>query len=166
MANRRFRSKPRKVSGFIEASLHPNAVRRIRVSEIRLRWDEVVGGTLAGKSSVSGIDGERLLVVAYSSSAAQQIKMRAGTICRRIKYTWNMDFSGISVFVGKERPRADGKLHVSEGPGRVIIPSKQEVRRELDIILDKLDDNELARSIAGLRAIYKKRFSGKKELKS
>jgi len=161
MANRRFRSKPRKVSGFITSSLHPNVIKRMKVAEIGRNWNEVVGSTLASRSSVSGMDGERLLVVAYSSSYAQQIKMRAGTICRKIKYIWDIDFCGIAVFVGKERSRPKNEDFSGESTGSMIKLSSLEIRQEMDVLKDKLNNKELARSIAGLKAIYRKRF-GKK----
>lgn len=156
MAKRRFRSKPRKLSGFITGSLHPNVLRRMKVTEIGHHWVEVVGPLLAGKSSVSGLEEDQLVVMASSSSVAQQIKMRAGTIRQRIRDIWNIEVDGIKVYVGS-RPKRPDVPH-SPGKGPSMSPSSREIMQELDVLEDRLDNPKLARSLARLRAIYRKRF--------
>lgn len=165
MAKKRFRGKPRKLSGFITGALHPNVLRRMKVSEIDKNWFEVVGPLLAGKSSVCGIEGNELVVIACSSSVAQQIKMRAGTIISRVKAIWNIDISGLKVFVGRKE-RQKNSTHIVSTDIR-IRPSKHEIQKELQLLENRLDDGKLARSIASLKATYRKRFgNGEKNRKS
>ncbi len=156
MAKKRFRSRPRKLSGLITGALHPKVLKRMKISEISQNWIEVVGPLLAGKSSVSGLEEDHLVVIASSSSVAQQVKMRAGTVRERIKSIWDLDISGVKVYVGRQE-RKNSSSQQTRNTIR-INPSPQDVKRELEYMEKRLDDEKLARALANLKATYRKRF--------
>jgi hypothetical protein len=154
---RRGSAKP--LSELLWNSLPEGAKVRIRVAASARNWESVVGPLLAKRSAPKRIVEGKLLVVAESPAAAQELVMRGARIVKNLEREWHILVSGITVSVGRVPPPPRGGALPEDRP-LGSVPA-EEVHAALDVVAEKVERDDVAESLARLMAVYRKRFPGR-----
>jgi hypothetical protein len=156
-AVRKGSAKP--LSELLWNSLPEGAKLRIRVAASARNWESVVGPILAKRSAPRRVVEGKLLIVAESPAAAQELVMRGTRIVKALQKEWNLLVSGITVSVGRvPPPPREGTLPEDRPLGSV---PAEEVEAALGVVAEKVERDDVAESLARLMAVYRKRFPGR-----
>jgi len=140
-------------------TLPPEVRGELFLRDIREAWERLVEGPLGQCTAPLKIRETVLFVAATHPPAAQEVQFQERQILKKINREFALELSRIRVSVGplprKETPREDPESLQK----RTLYPlSPEEVSREEQHFDLASDNEELQRSLAGLRVIYKKRF--------
>ena len=138
--------------------LSPKGRQIVAIGSAAAAWEGIVGKTLAARSELSDIEGEKALVTADSPIVAQEIQMRGASIVKRLREEWGLPVSTLVVTVAKGK-KPDLKRKKVEAPEPVRYdPTSTEVGQALRKVSDKVEDEDVALALARLLAAYKRRF--------
>jgi hypothetical protein len=103
-----------------------------------------------------------LIVKASSPAVAKVISMKGASLAREITKRTGISVTGVRVAVGKASHPPRPSVRTDNAPTR-IVPPLQEVERNLEEIKDSFSPEKeaIAKRLASLMAIFKRRFPGR-----
>lgn len=149
----------RATGDILQGALPEGAEEKLAFPRIREEWGAVVGPTLARKSLPVEIDKGVLFVRAETPTAAKALSMRGGTVARALSERTSLSVTSLKVTVGSVRaPSRPARRR----PVRVV-PPKDMVDEELERMRGSFPpgQEETARRLASLKALYRVRFPGR-----
>ncbi len=157
MRKRRSSRTLRSLGEMVRNALPEGAEEKLFFHRVLEAWELVVGPLLAEKSLPVELHEGLLLVKAESPSAAKALSMRGGTIAKALSDRTGMTVRSMRTVVGRASPPA--RRTIRRAPMKVIPPSER-VEEELKRVQGRFPpgQEETARSLASLMALYRTRF--------
>ena len=149
----------RSMGDLLHGALPEGAEEKLAFPRVREEWEAVVGPALARRSLPVEIDEGVLFVRAETPTAAKALSMRGGTVARALSERTGLTVTSLKVTVGSVRaPTQPARRR----PVRVT-PPKDAVDEELERIRGSFPpgQEETARRLASLMALYRVRFPGR-----
>ncbi|MDD2378998.1 MULTISPECIES: DUF721 domain-containing protein [Aminobacterium] len=152
----RHRHEASSVETLLESIFSSNGKKHILLSHVAQHWQKIVGNVLSKRSRPFAIEGTLLCIRAESPAAAQRLSMMGATIAQKVSKEWDLPVSGVKVVIGKisarRIPKTTGKKQV------LITPRADEISKNLERLKDRIDDPDIAISLATLMATWNRRF--------
>lgn len=143
----------------LKRSLPPAMVAGIRLASLAEGWADLAG-TLGRRSRPLRLEKGELVVLAETPAVAQQLRMRGGDLCRKIREKWNLQVQAIRPIVGKGRPSPSSRKAAVPRRLPSIVVGQNEVQEALEEIRGTIGREDILFSLARLMATYRKRFGG------
>ncbi len=126
--------------------------------DIRKGWKELAGNPLERYSAPFRIREDTLFVMAEHPAAAQEMQFQERRILKKINREFSLSLSRIRVTLGPLPRKEAFREPFRKEEKRNLFTSPEEICREKEAFSLSTENEELQRSLAELRAVYKKRF--------
>ncbi len=129
----------------------------ISLASLAEDWPRLAGPP-GRRSRPFRMEQDELVVMAETPAVAQQLRMRGGDLCRKIRAKWNLQVRSIRPVVGKghrPRPSVDSR---SKQKRHSFSVRERDVQEALEEIRGTIGKEDVLLSLARLMATYRKRF--------
>lgn len=154
----RRRNEASSIAALLGRSFSPAAKKNILLSHVAQRWEEVVGKTLAKKSQPFALEGTQLCIRAESPIAAQRLSMMGAIVAKKVRDGWDLPVCEVKVIVGNVRQKT---IKTAQRKREYISPRTEDISKNLERVKDRIDDPDIALSLASLMATWSRRFGQK-----
>lgn len=142
------------VGSVIAHNLPPSFQIAFRLADMERQWLTIVGPQLSVLTRPDRLERGELVVACESPSAAQMIKMSAGTLLCRVKKLTGLELPGIRVIVSRIKHPRKAPLT----PSRQLQVSPEMIDEALNRVKEIVKDPHTALSLARLEAAARTRW--------
>lgn len=147
----------KRVGDCLKMSLPPGMAAGMRLASLAEGWVDLAGN-LGRRSRPLRLEQGELVVLAETPAVAQQLRMRGGGLCRKIREKWNLQVLAIRPIVGKgSSPQSSRNVTPPRRLPSVVVGQK-DVQEALEEIRGTIEREDVLVSLARLMATYRKRF--------
>lgn len=157
---RRWDRKPAvRAAEYIGNSLTPEVMKGIRLAGLAEEWPRIAGPPGRMSRPLRMERGE-LVVLAETPAVAQQLRMRGGDLCRKIREACSLEVRAIRPIVGQRRPSPPARRPQGAERKPPLAVGEREVQEAVDELRGTIGNEDVLVSLARLMATYRKRFGG------